>query len=200
MENYAKKMQQILEGAKSTPSILLHSCCGPCSTSVLDVLTRQASVTVFFYNPNVTARDEYDKRLSAQKIVTSQDFPTEVKLIEGEYEPEKFLSLVRGHEGDHEGGSRCELCFYLRLKRTAELAKELGYDYFTTTLTVSPHKNAELINRIGERISAEVGVAFLPSDFKKNDGYLNSIRRSKDLGLYRQNYCGCDFSNHNDLT
>ena len=195
MENYAQKMTLILEGASNAPSVLLHSCCGPCSTSVLASLVPKARVTVFFYNPNVTDKAEYDLRLSAQRqVATSQDFAEKVKLIEGEYDPENFLAASRGMEGEKEGGARCERCFYLRLKRTALLAKAHGYDYFTTTLTVSPHKNAELINRIGQAVASEVGVPFLPSDFKKKDGYLTSIRLSKKLNLYRQGYCGCEFS------
>lgn len=195
MENFALKMEQILEGATSVPSVLLHSCCGPCSTSVIKCLAPRARVTVYFYNPNVTDKQEYARRLEAQqKVVTSQEKSTQVDLIVGEHEPEKFLEAVRGQEGAPEGGARCKTCFYLRLKKTALLAKELGFDYFTTTLTVSPHKNAVLINEIGQAVAKEVGVAFLPSDFKKKDGYLKSIRLSKELDLYRQSYCGCEFS------
>ena len=199
MENYAKKMMQILEGETRTPSVLLHSCCGPCSTSVLRTLAPLANVTVFFYNPNVMGADEYQLRLDSQrKVVTSQEFSSKVTLVEGEYDVEDFLAAIRGTENEPEGGARCERCFYLRLKRTAILAKERSFDYFATTLTVSPHKNAPLINRIGEQIASEIGVKFLPSDFKKNDGYLTSTRMSKQLELYRQNYCGCVFSKLND--
>ena len=188
MENFAKKMNELLEGAQSAPSVLLHSCCGPCSTSVIDTLKSRCRLTVFFYNPNVMPRAEYDLRLDAQrKVLTSQGITKEVALIEGEYDVENFLAAARGLECEKEGGARCAKCFYLRLKRTAECAKNGGFDYFTTTLTVSPHKNAQLINEIGQKVAKEVGVPFLPCDFKKNNGYLNSIRVSKELYLYRQN-------------
>ena len=199
MENFAKKMNELLEGAQSAPSVLLHSCCGPCSTSVIDTLKSKCRLTVFFYNPNVMPRAEYDLRLDAQrKVLTSQGIAKEVALIEGEYDVENFLAAARGLECEKEGGARCAKCFYLRLKRTAERAKDGGFDYFTTTLTVSPHKNAQLINEIGQKVAKEVGVPFLPCDFKKNNGYLNSIRLSKELDLYRQNYCGCAYSAQQD--
>ena len=199
MENYAKKMNQILEGAERAPSILLHSCCGPCSTSVLETLVPRARVDVFFYNPNIMPRAEYEMRLRTQyDVIRLQDFAEKVTIIEGEYQPDEFLNAVRGFEDEPEGGLRCRICFYLRLKQTALMAKRLGYDYFATTLTVSPHKDAVLINEIGQKVSQEIGVAFLPSDFKKNDGYLRSIRLSKTLNLYRQNYCGCAFSSRDE--
>lgn len=195
MENYALKMQKIIEGLDFRPSIMLHSCCGPCSTSVLSTLTEFADVTVFFYNPNVAPSTEYEARLKTQlEVVRYEGFSSKVSFLEGEYDAENFLRAIAGLEHEKEGGARCAKCFYLRLKRTAETAKELGFDFFTTTLTVSPHKNASVINAIGEQIAREVGIPFLPSDFKKKDGYLTSIRLSEKMKLYRQRYCGCSFS------
>ncbi len=179
-------------------SVLLHSCCGPCSTYCLEYLTGAFDVTVFFYNPNIQPAREYYLRLSEQKKVIGEiPFASPVKLIEGKYEPLRYEKFIQGFEGEKEGGARCEKCFVLRLEETAKEAKEGGYDYFTTTLTVSPHKNAPLINEIGERIAEKYGVPFLPTDFKKKNGYLRSIELSKQYGIYRQDYCGCRFANPN---
>ena len=175
--------------------LLLHSCCGPCSTSVVTQLSADYDVTVFYYNPNIGPAEEYYKRLENQeKFLRGFDPEGRIRLIAGSYEPERFYEAVRGLEKEKEGGARCEVCFKLRLAVTAALAAKEGFDLFTTTLTVSPHKNAPLINRIGEAAAQEAGSAWLYSDFKKKDGYLRSIRLSKEYGLYRQNYCGCIFS------
>ncbi|MBO4289012.1 MAG: epoxyqueuosine reductase QueH [Lachnospiraceae bacterium] len=179
------------------PKILLHSCCGPCSTAVVIQLAQDYQVTVFFYNPNIGPREEYLLRLENQKKFLKEYDPDGTKgigFIEGDYDDERFYEAVRGLAEEKEGGARCIECFRLRLSRTAELAAELGFDLFTTTLTVSPHKNAELINAIGEELAQACGVPWLNSNFKKKDGYLRSIRLSKEYGLYRQNYCGCIFS------
>jgi len=181
------------------PSLLLHSCCGPCSAAVIEELIRAYTVTVFFYNPNITDRGEYEKRLAGQKKFIDEynnkaNRPDNVAFIEGEYEPERFLCEVRGLERLPEGGDRCAKCFHLRLEKTAETASLRGFDCFTTTLTVSPHKNHITINEIGRDICARYGIGFLSEDHKQKDGYKRSVELSKEYSLYRQNYCGCDFS------
>lgn len=173
--------------------LLLHSCCGPCSTTAITRLAQEYQVTVYYYNPNIYPNDEFIKRQETQKQFL-QKYNPNIKLIEGKWENDLYENEIQGLEKCKEGGERCSKCFYLRLKKTAELAKQKGYDVFATTLTVSPHKNAKLINKIGEEIALEVGVEYLPSDFKKQDGYLQSIKLSKEYNLYRQNYCGCKYS------
>lgn len=173
--------------------LLLHSCCGPCSTTAITRLAQEYDVTVYYYNPNIYPEDEFIKRQNTQKQFLSEYNPN-IKLIEGEWQNDLYEDTIKGFETCKEGGDRCTKCFYLRLKEVARKAKELGYDLFATTLTVSPHKNAPLINSIGESIGKEIGVEYLPSDFKKKDGYLESIRLSKEYNLYRQNYCGCKYS------
>ncbi len=187
--NYYDMAQDILNGAGDM-KLLLHSCCAPCSSSVLETLMPKINVTVFYYNPNIMPAEEYEHRLSEQRRLCDI---LGVELIEGEYDNDGYLEAVKGLEGAPEGGDRCSICFARRLLKTAQMAKRDGYDYFCTTLTVSPHKNAEVINTIGSAIACEVGVRFLPSDFKKKNGYLRSIELSKKYGLYRQGYCGCRF-------
>ena len=186
--NYNKKMFEVIKNTVGKKSLLLHSCCGPCSTAVIERLKDFFDITVFFYNPNIHDKQEYLKRLTEQKKVC--EF-FNLPLIEGEYDDFNFFSLVSGREADKEGGERCHICYAMRLKRTLQMAKELNFDFFTTTLTVSPLKNAEYINGIGLALDNQ---RFLVSDFKKDNGYLRSIELSKNLGLYRQNYCGCKFS------
>lgn len=181
------------------PSILLHSCCGPCSTSVVEQLIHDYEVTVYFYNPNITDPDEYEKRREAQESFVNRynlnpDRQDLLHYREGPYEPERFFSAVKGLENEEEGCERCSICFRLRLEKAADEAMLGGYDYFTTTLSVSPHKNYELIAKIGNDFSMRSGLNFLARDFKKKDGYKRSIELSKTYGLYRQNYCGCEFS------
>jgi hypothetical protein len=187
-------IQQNLQSNK-TPTLLLHSCCAPCSSSVLERLSDYFDITVFYYNPNIEPVEEYIIRLREQKRFLSI-FPTAkpVKIIEGPYEAEAYEEITYGHEEDREGGKRCFLCYEFRLRKTAELAKSSGFDYFSTTLSVSPHKNAQKLNEIGERLSAKYGVDYLYSDFKKKDGYKRSIELSGEYGLYRQHYCGCRYS------
>lgn len=173
------------------PRLLLHSCCAPCSSYVLEYLAQYCRITVYYYNPNITQQDEYRHRVEELKrliSLTPARYP--IELIEGEYEPKRFLDAVRGLEHEPEGGARCEVCFRLRLQEAARLAEELGVDYYTTSLTISPLKNAQLLNEIGAEMSAK----WLPSDFKKKGGYLRSIELSRAYDLYRQNYCGCVFS------
>lgn len=193
--NYQKKMEEQILSLNGTPSLLLHSCCGPCSSYVLEVLTQHFNVTLLYYNPNIYPESEYYKRYDEQKkIIEKMPFIHPVKIMECSYDENEFLSASRGYENEREGGSRCEKCFILRMKKTAQLAAENGFDFFTTTLSVSPHKNAPLLNKIGEELSREFSVDFLYADFKKKEGYKRSIELSKKYELYRQDYCGCRFS------
>ncbi len=196
-ENYQKKMDAVVaaipEGEK--PTLLLQSCCGPCSSYVLEALTPHFQVTVLYYNPNIQPKAEYDLRLENQRRIIAQlPTPTEVKILECDYDGEAYDTAVKGLEKEPEGGARCTVCFRLRLEQTAKLAKEQGFDWFCTTLTVSPHKDAERLNKIGAALGERYGVPFLPSDFKKREGYKRSIELSKQYGLYRQEYCGCLYS------
>jgi predicted adenine nucleotide alpha hydrolase (AANH) superfamily ATPase len=197
--NYQKKMEEILEGISSSdqpvPSLLLHSCCGPCSTAVIASLSSFFDITVFYYNPNIDDRDEYRKRAHEQeRLLRLMPTPNRVAFREGEYRPEDFLVGAEPFAREQEGGDRCMFCYGLRLDRTAREARDGNFSYFTTTLTVSPMKNAERINEIGSTLAEKYHRLWLPSDFKKKNGYLRSIELSKEYGLYRQNYCGCSFS------
>ncbi len=171
--------------------MLLHSCCGPCSTAVIEQLKDDYELTIFYYNPNIDCIEEYNHRLSEQKRYCSL---ANINVIEEGYNSEDFYSKVKGLEKEREGGARCPVCFKLRLERTAERAKKDGYDCFGTTLTVSPHKNAEIINSIGKAVEKEKGIEFIEGNYKKKDGFKKSIELSKKYNLYRQNYCGCVFS------
>ncbi len=183
-------MRSLAEGGKR-PKLLLHSCCAPCSSAVIQKLTEFFDITVYYYNPNISPLEEYEKRKEEQKRLLAR---WGVPLLECDYEGERYQNAVKGLESEPERGKRCDVCFALRLNQTAAAAKAGGYDYFCTTLTVSPHKNAQLINRIGTEIGAREGISFLPADFKKQGGYQRSIVLSKEYGLYRQDYCGCVFS------
>lgn len=178
--------------------LLLHSCCAPCSSYCMEYLREYLELTVFYYNPNITETEEYRKRVEEEKrlIQAYNRIPGKrtIQMLEGVYEPERFYALAKGLEKVPEGGERCFRCFELRLRETARKAAQEGYDFFTTTLTISPLKNAEKLNEIGERAAKEYGTVFLPSDFKKKDGYKRSIELSAEYGLYRQNYCGCVYS------
>jgi len=200
--NYQTMMESLIEelqaeglvGEKS-PRLLLHSCCGPCSTAVITALSPFFRITVFYYNPNIDDSDEYEKRKGEQIRLLSL-IPTvlPVDFIEGEYLPEDFSAVARPLADEPEGGRRCTACFLLRLERTAEKARELGIDWLCTTLSVSPHKDAVRLNEIGGRLADGMGLRWLWSDFKKKDGYRVSTELSKKYGLYRQEYCGCAFS------
>lgn len=196
--NYQKWLDSTIEQItkqNSTPTLLLHSCCAPCSSYVIEYLSQYFSITVFYYNPNISPEREYQYRVSEQKrLISLMPVRNTVSFLEGEYEPTEFYGVCKGLEKEKEGGKRCEQCFRLRLSKTAEKAKELSFDYFTTTLTISPLKNAPLINAIGKELSEKYGVAYLYSDFKKKEGYKRSIVLSREYQLYRQNYCGCIFS------
>ena len=189
--NYDKRMQEELRGAQDK-RLLLHSCCAPCSSHCLSELSPQIGVTVFYYNPNLDCAGEYEKRKREQLRFLRETGLAD--FLDCDYAPEDYLTAVRGLEEEKEGGARCAVCFRLRLERTAREAKARGFDCFATTLTVSPLKNAKLINAIGFAVAEEVGVKYLPSDFKKRGGYLHSVRLSEEYGLYRQDYCGCAFS------
>lgn len=195
MRQYQKEQDGIVASLCGVPTLLLHSCCGPCSSYCLEVLAKYFSVTVLWYNPNIQPESEYILRLENQrKIIRELKCEHPVSLIETDYEPAKYFDFVCGLEDEPEGGERCKKCFAMRLDKCAGEAKARDFDWFTTTLTVSPHKNAPLINEIGENAGRRHGVKFLPSDFKKKNGYKRSIELSKEYGLYRQNYCGCIFS------
>lgn len=168
--------------------LLLHSCCGPCSTVAIERLKDEFDLTVFYYNPNIEPMEEYEKRkVEQQKVCAAMGVP----FLDFDYDNSSWRDFVKGLENEKEGGKRCEKCFIYRLKRTAEYAKEHDFDIFSTTLTVSPHKNTQVINAVGQDLANEIGIEFLPESFKKKDGYLRSVNLSKELGLYRQNYCGC---------
>lgn len=196
--NYQKQLDDLiskLEKGGETPSLLLHSCCAPCSSYTLEYLSEFFSITVFYYNPNIYPEEEYRKRVEEQKRFISE-FPAENKIsfIEGSYRPEEFLNAVKGLEEAEEGGERCFICYRLRLESAARLAAEKGFDYFTTTLSISPYKNAQKLNETASELSEIYRVKSLPSDFKKKNGYKRSIELSSQYGLYRQDYCGCVFS------
>lgn len=185
---------------KVRPGILLHSCCGPCSTAVIERLSGRFDITVFFYNPNITDQDEYEKRRRTQidfieKYNDRVDSKNRIAYVEGPYEPKLFYAAVKGLEGEPEGGKRCTVCYRLRLERTAETAIISGFNTFGTTLSVSPYKNFELIARIGMQLGMRYGLTFLAEDFKKEGGYQRSIELSKAYHLYRQHFCGCESSN-----
>ena len=176
------------------PTILLHSCCGPCSSYVLEYLNKYFKIKLFFFNPNIHPVEEYQRRLEAQKKVLESLPLNDVELIEGEYDPSVWFESVKGLENEPEGGKRCEVCIRLRMERAAEEALKQNSDYFATTLTVSPHKNAPYINGAGEEIEKTVTVPYLVSDFKKKNGYKRSVELCRIYDIYRQNYCGCTYS------
>lgn len=219
--NYQKELDKILESigadGKCAPALFLHSCCAPCSSYVLEYLRQYFKITVFYYNPNITEDEEYRKRVAEQKRLIEaynaeagekridndremgggtgrecRAYP--IKVVEGDYEPHRFFEIAKGLEQCPEGGERCFACYALRLRETAKRAKAGEYDYFTTTLSISPLKNAAKLNEIGEQLAKEYAVAWLPSDFKKKDGYKRSIELSREYDLYRQDYCGCVYS------
>ena len=194
--NYRKELDRIIASNGDTrPTVLLHGCCGPCSSSVLEDLTRDFDVTVLWYNPNLYPESEFTRRLETMReMLEKMNLSDRVSLLEQPWRSEEYYDAVRGLEEEPEGGRRCGECFALRLRETASVAKAHGFDYFCTTLTVSRHKNAERINAIGEKIAEETGIAWLPSDFKKRGGEDRSQQLSRELGLYQQLYCGCEFS------
>lgn len=197
-ENYQRMLDKelsIIRGLDSAPRLLLHSCCAPCSSYVLEYLSAYFDITLFYFNPNISPRAEFDYRTSELRRLTDEmPLRRKPEIIVGPYEPERFFDIAKGHEDEPEGGARCFKCYRLRLEASAALASAENYDYLTTTLSISPYKNAEWLNRIGKELSDMYGVKYLFSDFKKKGGYLRSIELSKQYGLYRQNYCGCVYS------
>lgn len=196
--NYQKELEKIIDKNiknNETPKLLLHACCAPCSSYCLEYLSQYFEIVLFYFNPNISLKEEYEYRLEEEKrLISLMEFKNPVTIVESTYNPKEFFEAVKGLENEPEGGKRCAECFKLRLKATAEKAKEIGADYFTTTLTISPLKNAQLLNTIGEAYAEEYGVKWLYSDFKKKEGYKRSIILSKKYNLYRQDYCGCVFS------
>lgn len=217
--NYQKELDKMIEGLsgqrtgqaentksaywaadRGVPRLFLHSCCAPCSSYVLEYLRKYFQITVFYYNPNISMEAEYHKRVEEQKRLINAYNEEDggrgylIHIIEGDYEPARFFEAVKGLENCPEGGERCFACYEMRLRESAKRAAEGKYDYFTTTLTISPLKNAVKLNEIGERLAQEYGVCWLPSDFKKRGGYQRSIVLSKEYGLYRQDFCGCVYS------
>lgn len=194
---YQKELDRILENLPENlpPRLLLHACCAPCSSYVLSYLAEYFSITILFYNPNITEQSEYEKRKAELlRLISELDVKNPISVLEAPWDPDRFFTLSRGLEDCPEGGERCFACYRLRLEKTAQLARENGFDWFTTTLSISPLKNAVKINEIGEELAVQYGVRHLPSDFKKKGGYQQSIVLSKKYHLYRQNYCGCIFS------
>lgn len=196
--NYQKELENLIKKEQEqghVPRLFLHACCAPCSSYVLEYLSQYFRITVFFYNPNIAPAEEYAKRVAEiRRLIQEMKFEHPVDLLDGEYCPQDFYDMAKGLENVPEGGERCFGCYRLRMEQAARLAKEGGYDYFTTTLSISPLKNAVKINEIGEELGEIYQVSHLPSDFKKKDGYKRSIQLSREYGLYRQNYCGCVFS------
>lgn len=193
--NYQNKLRELVQTFDRKPRLLLHSCCGPCSTQVIAFLKDYFDITVYYYNPNIEPLEEYLKRKQEQirfiREYQKEHSTIHLDFLDCEYDNQQFKAIAKGLEQEKEGGARCKKCYYLRLKNTALKAREMGYEYFGTTLTVSPYKPSQIINQIGEYIQKEVGIAFIYGDFKKEDGYKKSILYSKEYHLYRQDYCGC---------
>lgn len=201
--NYQRELEQLISNIEpgQVPTLLLHACCAPCSSYCLEYLSQYFSITVLFYNPNISPAEEYQKRVDEiRRLISELPAINKISLIEGRYLPEEFYNAVKGLELEPEGGKRCPVCFELRLREAAVTAKKLGFDYFTTTLSISPLKDAEKLNDIGKMLSDEYGVAYLYSDFKKKNGYKRSIELSREYNLYRQNFCGCVFSKRDSGT
>ena len=196
--NYQKELDALIENLvkdKKVPTLLLHSCCAPCSSYVLEYLSQYFKISILFYNPNIYPLEEYSRRVIEQKgLISALKVKNEIRFVEGKYDTESFYDIAKGLENQKEGGERCFKCYELRLKEAAIIAKEQEFDYFTTTLSISPHKNAQKLNEIGSKLSEEYSVKYLYSDFKKKEGYKRSIELSNEYNLYRQDYCGCIFS------
>jgi predicted adenine nucleotide alpha hydrolase (AANH) superfamily ATPase len=189
------RLLNTLSSEKERPSLLLHACCAPCSSYVLEYLSRYFRITLFFYNPNIAPAEEYEARLAElRRLVHEMGLDSDVSILEGNYAPDRFSALAEGLEALPEGGTRCSLCYRMRLSETARVATEGGFDYFCTTLSISPYKNAAWLNEIGQDEGEKHGVKYLVSDFKKKNGYKRSCELSAEYGLYRQDYCGCIYS------
>ncbi len=196
--NYQKKLDEIIEENKRgsiAPSLLLHCCCAPCSSYTVEYLSQYFRITVLYYNPNISPAEEYEKRKAELvRLINAMPTVNKVNQLDCDYDTDEFFDIAKGYEDCREGGERCFRCYELRMRRTAELAKARGFDYFCTTLSISPLKNAQKINEIGYKLQEETGAKWLPSDFKKREGYKRSIELSREYNLYRQNFCGCIYS------
>ena len=196
--NYSKELERLIQQfqrEERVPRLLLHVCCAPCSSAVLEYLSQYFAITLLYYNPNISPREEYDKReAELKRLVSEMELVHPVHLLPCDYDGQAFVEAARGLEGEPEGGARCEACFRLGVEYAAQEAARVHFVYYTTTLTISPMKNAPLLNQLGEEMGGKYGVAHLPSDFKKKNGYKRSVELSKEYGLYRQDYCGCAFS------
>ncbi len=196
--NYQKELDKILSEIKESdrlPKLLVHSCCAPCSSYVLEYLNPYFKITVLYYNPNISPVEEYEKRKAEQiRLINEGDWKNPIKIMDCDYEGDKYTAAVKGLENEPEGGARCRVCFGLRLDEAARLARANDFDYFVTTLSISPLKNARLLNEIGNKLGEKYGIKYLPSDFKKREGYKQSIELSRRYNLYRQNFCGCKYS------
>lgn len=197
--NYQKELDKITDSLNGdVPKLFLHSCCAPCSSYTLEYLNNYFDITVYYFNPNISPKAEFDKRYAEQKrLIEALPSKHTIKLVCGEYDYNDFLKIAKGYEDVPEGGERCFRCYRMRLESTAKLAKEQGFDYFCTTLSISPLKNSQKINEIGYEVAEKYGIKWLPSDFKKKEGYKRSIELSREYQLYRQNFCGCVFSKEN---
>lgn len=196
--NYQKELDKLIEGLqteKKVPKLLLHSCCAPCSSYVLEYLSDYFEITVFYYNPNIFPESEYTKRiLEQQMLIHDMKHKYPISFIAGNYDRERFFQIAEGLEHLPEGGERCFLCYEFRLEEAARIASEADFDYFTTTLSISPLKNADKLNELGNKVGRKYNIKYLQSDFKKKNGYKRSIELSLEYGLYRQDYCGCEYS------
>lgn len=189
MRNYQQQMEEVLDGLSSRPRLLLHSCCGPCSSAVIERLSGAFALTVYYYNPNIYPESEYRRRADEQaRLLEALGVP----MVEAEYDPAVFEAIGMGDQP--EGGARCKACYALRLEQSARYAKEQGFDWFCSTLSVSPHKNAAWLNELGQALATQYGLSWLPNDFKKKNGFLRSLQLSEEYGLYRQSWCGCRYS------
>lgn len=199
--NYQVKLEEIIKKEEGkVPKLLLHSCCAPCSSYVLEYLSKYFEITIVYYNPNISPYDEYKKRLDEQvRLINEMESINKISLLECSYDNEVYEKEIKGLELEPERGSRCLKCYHLRLEYTAKLAKAKNFDYFGTTLSVSPYKSSEVLNRIGEELSDDYNISYLYSDFKKKEGYKRSIELSKIYNLYRQDYCGCKYSKRKDI-
>ncbi len=199
--NYQLVLENIIDNIEDkTPTLLLHSCCAPCSSYVLEYLSKYFKITILYYNPNIFPYDEYKKRLDEQiRLINELPSINPINIIDCKYDNEVYENLIKGMENEKEGGSRCHKCYKLRLEKTVQFAKNNNYDFFGTTLTVSPYKNSQVLNEIGKELEEKYKVKYLYSDFKKKEGYKRSIELSKMYNLYRQNYCGCIYSKKNSL-
>ncbi len=198
--NYNVEMEKQMKNIEEGSSLLLHACCAPCSSYVLEYLSKVFDITIYYYNPNIDDIEEFNKRVEeVKKIISEAPFAKDVKLVIGPYEREKYLDSIKGFEEEKEGGIRCKKCYYMRLEKACIYAKENNFDFFTTNLSISPYKDAKALNRIGEVLSNKYHIDYLYSDFKKKNGYKRSIELSHEYNLYRQDYCGCVYSIRNKI-